>query len=538
MLNPKNKLILSGIILIIGIIFIGFVFAQESKPKNSLENNNIKTVQTFIIDPQKNNNFISVIGEVKPISQLDIIALAKGTVQNINFKIGDFVNFGQNLASLYNNQIFINLNSASLYYSNYLNNFNSIQRLTQETIKQAELNLQNVQESLSFAEIDLRTTQEKADLDLQNLQNNIPDILNTSYNNAFYAVNTLCDPMFSHDKTTNPQLTFLTADSQAEIDVEWQRQLAGNALDKILNTDLENAEEQVIIIRDFLNRLNDALNYAVNLTPDILNIYRANINLALTNANRDISSIKNLSQAIKSQKIINQSNLDRANAQLASAKISLDNANANLESAKQSQNQQINSAQIALDSAKSQLDLILSQADDLEIKAGISGQITGKFIELGQEINPGQKIAQISKADVLKIEFSLNPEDISKISLGQETSAGIINLINPIADPVTKKINLEILPENQDLLLNTFVNINIPVKNQNNILIPLSAVYITQNNNFVFLNKNNIAKKQEVILGKTQNDFIEILEGLKLGDIIILNKNIQDNEVIKIHAHD
>ena len=75
-------------------------------------------------------------------------------------------------------------------------------------------------------------------------------------------------------------------------------------------------------------------------------------------------------------------------------------------------------------------------------------------------------------------------------------------------------------------------SINIPIKNQDIILIPLNAVYITQNNNFVFLNKNNIAKKQEVILGEIQNDFVEILSGLDFGDQIILNKNIQDKEVI------
>lgn len=532
--NSRNKLILAGIILITGVIFIIYLFNAGSVKQNNQEPNLIKSVQVFEII-KENNNFINIIGEVKPISQIDVISLAKGTVQNINFEIGDFIDFNQNLANLYNNQAFINLNNANLYYSNSSNNFNAIYNLTQEAIKQAELNLQNMQENLSFAEINLQTTQSKTSLDLQNLQNQIPDVLNTAYNNSYYSINTLIDPMFSQDKTTSPKLTFLTADSQAQIDSEWQRQLAGNALDKILESaSLNNAEEQIIIIRDFLNKLNQALNYSINLTTDILNIYKSNINLALTNANRDISSIKFLDQAINSQEIINKNNLDIANAQLTSARIALDNAKASLESSKQSQSQQINSAQIALDNAKSQLDLALSQVDDLEIKAGISGQITGKFIELGQEINPGQKIAQISQADALKIQASINPEYASQVFLGQETSAGIISLINPVADQITKKINLEILPPIQDsnLVPGTFVNINIPIKNQDIILIPLNAVYITQNNNFVFLNKNNIAKKQEVILGEIQNDFVEILSGLDFGDQIILNKNIQDKEVI------
>ena len=77
--------------------------------------------------------------------------------------------------------------------------------------------------------------------------------------------------------------------------------------------------------------------------------------------------------------ILSNDEIDIAENQNNSAKINLKNAKARLESAKQSKNQQIISAQIALDNAKAQLDLILSQAQDLNIKALISGKITAKY---------------------------------------------------------------------------------------------------------------------------------------------------------------
>ena len=540
--SPKAKLITALVILITGSVVIGFSLLKNNSSLNTnkFDEQIKKNIQILNIGQVNlENNIIKITGQVIPESQIDVISLAQGNLQSLNFEIGKNISSGQILAQLYNQTIFTNFTNAQINFNNMQASFISSQSLADQVLRQAELGLAKAKESTRSAEINFESTKNSSDLALGNLYDNIPNILNDTYSKAYYSVNTLTDLMFANDQTTHPKLSFLVSDFQIQIDTEWQRILAGKALirleENIKALSLEQAEEQIIIIRDFLMRLDNALNASIDLSQTILDSYKFNNSTGLANINNSLTIINAQEQAIETQKVLNENNISTVESRLDLAKISEQNAQASIDSAKQSKEQQIISAQIGLDNARAQKNLVQAQVNDLTIKAPISGQVTAKYIEFGQEINPGQAIAQISNNDSLKIKASLPAEDAKFLYLGQETNLGIISLINPAADPISKKQDIEIISNNLYLISGTFVDVEILTNNNSGkILIPLNAVHIAQDESFVFILENNKAIKRRIILGQSKNNLIEIISGLEIDDEIILNKDVAEGELVEI----
>ena len=250
---------------------------------------------------------------------------------------------------------------------------------------------------------------------------------------------------------------------------------------------------------------------------------------------REISSLEN---AVKA-----------AEAQVQMAETSLENAIASLSRTKETKDQQILSSASALDNAQGQLNIARSSASDLYIKAPITGKITAKYVEVGSEINIGQKIAQVSQTDMMKIKVSLPSEDVYRLEMGQEAivgdgHVGTVSSIAPAADPITKKVEIEVLIDNSDnvLIQGTFIDVAFPVKtlektHEQAVFVPLRTIINTQTETYVFIVQENIAKKTNVSLGKSEGALIEVLDGLNSGDLLVVEggKNLKDGDEVIIN---
>jgi multidrug efflux pump subunit AcrA (membrane-fusion protein) len=78
--------------------------------------------------------------------------------------------------------------------------------------------------------------------------------------------------------------------------------------------------------------------------------------------------------------------------------------------------------------------------------------------------------------------------------------------------------------------------INIGIK-KNVIVIPLSTISFKEGKTYVYTVENGKAKRKEVVIGDMNTDYVEIKEGLKEGDFVILSPldKISDNSKIRIY---
>jgi len=212
--------------------------------------------------------------------------------------------------------------------------------------------------------------------------------------------------------------------------------------------------------------------------------------------------------------------------------------------------QQYDQIKSAYEIAKNSYQFLL---DNTQLKAPFSGVISGKYFEDG-EIYSGSPVPSVGKPAIvsivqisqLKAVVSVSSNYFPMIKVGMKAVIkselypdmqfdGQIFKIYPTVDNATKTLNMEVVIQNGDLKLRPgmFAKIQLELGKGNAILVPNIALIKQTGTNdmYLFVNKNNVAIKTPVKTGRMFDDKIEIIEGVKQGDeIIIVGQNKLENQ--------
>jgi RND family efflux transporter MFP subunit len=207
-----------------------------------------------------------------------------------------------------------------------------------------------------------------------------------------------------------------------------------------------------------------------------------------------------------------------------------------------------------LEQAKSSMELSKNNLDKCNMRAPEDGIIGQRNIE------PGQASIGLSSAplDLVKIENVLvkiaAPEnEISKISKGIKASfkvsalnekqfEGVVTNISPVADAISRTYNVKINVKNTNLELKPGMvcDVTIDLKNEKAlVIIPYNAVTTDDNGNtfvFVVSTDNKTVKKQEITTGSYCGTGIEVLNGLAIGETIVVEgkEKLSENSLISL----
>lgn len=231
---------------------------------------------------------------------------------------------------------------------------------------------------------------------------------------------------------------------------------------------------------------------------------------------------------------------------LKQAKKSKDLADENYDASKN------DSTKIARDIAKLQVKnaelSLLSAIDSRNIVAPISGNITEKFVSVGDTVSFGQPLAKITNINLIKFQFYVEKEKLADLKIGQpleilsdseENIPAKIIRISPSADPATKRFLIEAKP-NQKITspIGTILTVKIEIERKpqkdSSLILPLPAIIISQNENYIFIAENEKAKKIIVSIEKIVGETAEIKTDLAPEDKIIIEGNrflVEDSQI-------
>jgi len=495
------------------IVFLGLIIKGKNQ---QIQINQEQAPQVKLMDLsslEANTNSINAAGEVESISHVDLKSEVFAKIKNIYVELGDLVLAGEFLLEFVNDELQAQLLRAQAMLEAEQASLQEMQKgARSEEIKLAEQNF-------VYAQTSLENTKNKAQIDLENLNQNIDNILVSAFVSASDAVNKQTDEMFDNDNSQSPQITFLTADTQSEIDSEWQRFLSKQALNNI-RTDLPTAKENLIIIRNFLNRLLDALNKAVALDQIILDKYRSQVIFGLNNINASINAISSQEQAIEQQKTINNQNINLAQTQFHQAKLQLELLLSGVAQ------EQINRQKASVKSARAQVQDINAKLAKTIIYSPISGTVAFVGASKGELISNGQLVISVVNTEQIRIIAFLDSKEFQKIKIDNKVvinnkfDGKIIN-IAPSLNPITKKAEI-IISTDANLLVGQFVDVEILTNNlSSQLLVPLQAVNILPDKKTVFIIENNILREKEIQTGQIIGNQIEILSGLENINFIV-----------------
>ena len=238
-------------------------------------------------------------------------------------------------------------------------------------------------------------------------------------------------------------------------------------------------------------------------------------------------------------------------AQLHTAQADLELAKANLErernlaTRKVVSQQEFDAAQSTFGQKQGAVDNMRSFITKKEVRAPFDGMLGIRQVNVGQMINPGQQVVQLTALDRVYVDFALPQQTLPQLATGYDARVhadalpgqefkGKVTAINSMVDAVTRNIGVQATLENSDHVLRPgmFVKVDVilPQKSKT-LVIPGSAVSYAPYGNSVFVieKKNDPKTGKEsqslrqafVRIGEARGDFVAITEGLKAGDVVV-----------------
>lgn len=216
---------------------------------------------------------------------------------------------------------------------------------------------------------------------------------------------------------------------------------------------------------------------------------------------------------------------------------------------------QIKLLKLALENAQAKLDILNNIKQQLNITSPIDGVIlrakeqdkinkNNRFISIGQSVSTGENLIAIGNLNGFTVDINANEQIVQNIKLNQQVTiqlpallenniyTGIITAID--AQPnnsdlnIPPKYNIKILandnkinPQNiqNKIFLGMTAKINFDlVEKEKSLLIPFASINYDNNNQAYVIDNHN--QHINITLGKSTHDKIEVLTGLKPGDII------------------
>jgi len=176
-----------------------------------------------------------------------------------------------------------------------------------------------------------------------------------------------------------------------------------------------------------------------------------------------------------------------------------------------------------------------SQVDSLHVRAGVDGVLQQLPIQVGQRVTPGTNLARVADPTRLKAEIKITETQAKDIQIGQpatvDTRNGIIPgrviRIDPSVQNGTRTVDVVL---KGDLPLGAVPDLTVDgtveLEHLDDVLYvgrPAFGQEKTTVSLFKVVDERRSAVRVQVKLGRSSVNFIEILEGLKVGDQVILS---------------
>ena len=184
-----------------------------------------------------------------------------------------------------------------------------------------------------------------------------------------------------------------------------------------------------------------------------------------------------------------------------------------------------------------------------DLTAPISGVITQRLVEIGDLVRGNQEVFVIADLDPLLVRIFVPERRMYQLHPGQEATiavealpeqnfTGQIRMISPEVDPKsgTVKVTLEV-GANGLLKPGMFATVRIITERRpNTLVVAKKALILETDEDDVFIIAEGKVRRAAVELGFVEGDQVEIISGLKEGDIVVTigHEGLKDGAAVRL----
>lgn len=204
---------------------------------------------------------------------------------------------------------------------------------------------------------------------------------------------------------------------------------------------------------------------------------------------------------------------------------------------------QMETAKADLDNAKLQLSRCL-------VTAPMHGVIKKVDAKVGLQLSVGDPIAEIMEIDRVKAVVGIPESDVTAVrgleaidfkiqALDNRVLTGKVHFLSSAPETVARIFRLELEVENSsgEILPGMFVRADIVKKTvADAIVVPYYSVISRNNEQYVYVEEDGVAKKRQVRLGIMEKWLVQVVEGLQSGDKLLVegHRDVEDNQKVKV----
>ena len=178
------------------------------------------------------------------------------------------------------------------------------------------------------------------------------------------------------------------------------------------------------------------------------------------------------------------------------------------------------------------------QSAGVPVTAPFDGTIIEKKVALGDQVTDQSALFKIADLDTVWVIANVFEKDLEHVAVGQAASVSVrahpdkvfegpVTWVAAVLDEKTRTMQARIEIENKDghLKPGSFATVTLKVVTKaDGLSVPPSAIQRQKSDSIVFVQTaDGVYKRREVKIGDTSHDAVEVLEGLKAGEIVVTN---------------
>jgi membrane fusion protein (multidrug efflux system) len=203
-----------------------------------------------------------------------------------------------------------------------------------------------------------------------------------------------------------------------------------------------------------------------------------------------------------------------------------------------------------VDRARSALDLARVKLAKTRIHSPLTGAVKEKKVTAGDYVRNGTPLLHLTQNHPVKLSFTVTEKDVARLKIGQECAfrvdsypdrefKGRLTVIYPNLEERTRTLQAEALVPNPEMLLKPglFARVTLftgPAEDK--VVVPVTALLYENSKVKVFVVEGDKAKELFVRVGGKYGEMIEVVEGLKGGENLVVVGQNNLAEGVKLHV--
>jgi len=203
-----------------------------------------------------------------------------------------------------------------------------------------------------------------------------------------------------------------------------------------------------------------------------------------------------------------------------------------------------------VDRAKAALSLAREKLARTKIISPLNAFVKEKKVSAGDYVRNGTPLFTLIQIDPIKLNFTVPERDIGKLKKDQQVQftldalpgkpfSGVVKTIYPNLEEKTRTLQVEAIVGNKDKLLKpgSFAKVTLFTGDaRDSVLIPITSLLYDENKVKVFIVEGERAKELYVKAGTKYGEMMEITEGLKGGEILVVAGQQNLAEGVKVNV--